>query len=618
MDSPFFNPYYDPGHPGNFEYSYGNDFANGDDTNANEDLMWSAFTTLGDQAHQELGSYSEETMGNGPETHINQGSMQSHGKNQYQNVHQQSGTSLDIGKGFENTNQMTTPLEGTHQHQQVYPESGAYIDTGSGLENAIQATIRIHEKIQQKKANQNPGKERISYGHLQLVLEATKLETSIMYADDESNMVAALHDDLDRAFADCEKRAYPAQEILDTAVHNSHHIVKAFAVTEMCMSRRVTNSRNIHSVATHNLQLPIDLAIARVDADLNAHNAVNTNPLQNSHTGKRGDVPLPSPFTPGGNSSKGDFSSNNAHSNARPTVVYEPGEFVMVDPSLSHAPSRALPKRKDTAPDCLGNAPSANILSPKFDGKPINVTAVELLAFLPRCFKSTDVIERFVSNGVTNRVICTIVDAHRDTARPVYDSYFLSSMKRRMRSKGDQTAAGGYDYSNWTPGMHTALPNHSPNSLDVSGFRTDYELSVIGGYQISTRETDAKFVSIPFKELAKDVKLFPSSFDALNLTRCVEYARDNPEEEWTYPEDFERLVAHISNGSPEGNLPTAEHYDAAAFRRWKAQPTPLGNQLRHSNRPKKALNVEEAIQGLQDTDEDETDEPPRKRTRGES
>jgi hypothetical protein len=70
-----------------------------------------------------------------------------------------------------------------------------------------------------------------------------------------------------------------------------------------------------------------------------------------------------------------------------------------------------------------------------------------------------------------------------------------------------------------------------------------------------------------FKNLGNGVETMPTGFDALDLTRCVEYHQAHPEEQWYYPDHFEELVKHL--GGPA--TVTDAHLDSGAFARWAEQ-----------------------------------------------
>lgn len=507
---------------------------------------------------------------------------------------QEAGSPFDNMPG--NANQMLNRSGGTNKRRQARKKP----------QNPIQTNTRPVPGF----GRMQPVDRLMTYDLLQQILQLARVKMREMYADDDSLMVVALNQDLDRAIDYCANRLYSAQEILEVAVSNSHAIVKAYAITNLCAGR-VQNSRNIHLITTQVMHLPIDLA----EAELNANS--NNSRLDNAAKGDLRINPVPyspdvgfeysSPFEPGGEFyMEHPTTSNRALANDGSNVGINDDN--MVDRYRKNAHDDEI----------LGNAPSANTPFPQYNGWPANVTAVELLTFFPRWLKSSDVIERFVSNGATTRSITDIVDAHRETKNPAYDAYFHNVMVPRMRALGDDRAVTGIDYRKWNPSSHIPLPLHDPTRLDISGMRTYTQIATTLGKTVRTGGTDYNCSAIPFYELAQRIKRFPSGPDALNLTRCVEYARDHPFENWMWPDDFERMVTHVFGvDNPQGQIPAAWHLDAEAFNRWKGLPMGPGNRMHSAYHKAKDAERERnrqlAFQGV--TEEDDTDEPLWKRMR---
>ncbi|KAK7180447.1 hypothetical protein DPSP01_014125 [Paraphaeosphaeria sporulosa] len=214
----------------------------------------------------------------------------------------------------------------------------------------------------------------------------------------------------------------------------------------------------------------------------------------------------------------------------------------------------------------LNDFPSPNIPFPAVvQGRPLDVTIVELLTFFPRYIFSSEVVERIVSNGGSQNLIAKIMNANLRLSAPMEDNFLLHVLQARMRHKGDRTANGGYDYTKWTVGRHQPLANHDPDKLDIAGLRTRFDIENFPSFR------DAN--SIPFKKLAERVKAWPSGRDALNLTHCVRYASLHPEENWNYPADFRDMITYLTNGlAGVVTFPvpvTDQHLDRAAWERWR-------------------------------------------------
>ncbi|KAF9693371.1 hypothetical protein EKO04_008849 [Ascochyta lentis] len=180
-----------------------------------------------------------------------------------------------------------------------------------------------------------------------------------------------------------------------------------------------------------------------------------------------------------------------------------------------------------------------------------NYTAVELLVFFPKIIRNFDVARRLTRNGLGISTMANIINAFRMWDKhPAPPSSIFKKVQAAMRDHPD--------YQNWK--MRDVdkedLSNHDPTDLTLEGFVLQCVRFPANGWKAKQ--------SVPFKSLAVDVQSFPEGDDALDLTRCVRYAADHPEEIWNYPEDFERLTLQL--GGPAKILP--EHYDATVSHRW--------------------------------------------------
>ncbi|CAI6227686.1 unnamed protein product [Periconia digitata] len=215
------------------------------------------------------------------------------------------------------------------------------------------------------------------------------------------------------------------------------------------------------------------------------------------------------------------------------------------------------PPRRSRDPatwDKLRTAPSG---STDFPGN-ANLTVVEIVTFFPRWLKTWDVIDRMASNGATCSLLAFIINKHRDTGTEgLVGNSLLKMTQNSMRSRLPTQLYAGWTFSN-----HTVPPYWDHSKVDVTGFR-------------SVKETHTYFRRIPekpawegqFKDLATAVTMMPSGDDALDLTRCVEYHVQHPDEEWNYPQDYEEFVEFLGGKATV----TLEHSDGAAFARWARQ-----------------------------------------------
>jgi hypothetical protein len=171
-------------------------------------------------------------------------------------------------------------------------------------------------------------------------------------------------------------------------------------------------------------------------------------------------------------------------------------------------------------------------------------------------------VYRFASNGVTRNILWTIINTNRYAEKQWPANSCGRTIYQTMRRAG---------FENWTVGSHDQWhreneENWNQNDLCVGTFVTpcqSYEKSHLAP-------------SIPFADLALDVRKFPQGYDALDLTRMVKYALEKPQETWLYPRDYEKLLEAL--GGPLEVRP--ENTDPAVFSRWKdvvpppAQPSP--------------------------------------------
>jgi hypothetical protein len=186
-----------------------------------------------------------------------------------------------------------------------------------------------------------------------------------------------------------------------------------------------------------------------------------------------------------------------------------------------------------------------------------NLTAAEILAYLPHALKSVDVIDRFLMNGASSQVIAKTLSEFRNF--PGGKSEFPANSVHIMMK--DAMRRAGYDL--WTVNSHQQLFSQTrfwdSGYLSVARFRTPRITHPKVG--LTSRNLEAP--PVEFRDLACHVKKHPSGRDALDLTRCVLYAVEHPKESWKCPTDFARLVEKI--GGP--SAVTTDHTDTALFQR---------------------------------------------------
>lgn len=253
-------------------------------------------------------------------------------------------------------------------------------------------------------------------------------------------------------------------------------------------------------------------------------------------------------------------------------------------PRSKHTPSKQSAKMADpaaeTKQDKLYDAPS-----PEHDFPDGNVTLAEIAAFLPQSFKCWDIIDRVIWNGATTGDITALINKYRTMPNgDIVNNTVYRMMRGQMNKRGKEDR----DYQKWTVGGHADIEKPSdfnPSSVSVTGFRRPV---------VSKDQSDEPADPIPFKDLAEGVEIMPKHKDALDLTRCVSYCVANPDEEWYYPTDFQRLLKECLGG-PVTVHP--DHGDAQVLLRLRSETAPV--KRRHT---KKNSSKEESEDSVDEVD----------------
>jgi hypothetical protein len=194
-----------------------------------------------------------------------------------------------------------------------------------------------------------------------------------------------------------------------------------------------------------------------------------------------------------------------------------------------------------------------------------NLTAAEILAYLPHWLKSVDVVDRFVTNGGKSYTIAAIINEFRYLPGDG-DAIFRPNSVQIMMSYGMRRAG----YEDWTVGTHCDFVRPNPEleetNLNVQTFRpprATHPKSAPSGQQARRLKHNEEAEPVEFKDLALHVRKHPSGSDALDLARCVAHALAHPDEDWYFPNDFEALVKKL--GGPADV--THSHLDWQIFSR---------------------------------------------------
>ena len=232
---------------------------------------------------------------------------------------------------------------------------------------------------------------------------------------------------------------------------------------------------------------------------------------------------------------------------ARPILPASPPKSS--DSSLERGPRKAIGKCQD--------APS-----PEHEFPDANITLAELAAFLPQSIKSWDVVDRIVWNGATTNDLQKMINKYRVMPYGTIDTNSVFMMMRGQMRKRTNTEHNYNHWKQWVVGAHEEIvrpTTFDADSVSVTGFRRPI---------VFVKRVDEAAAHIPFKDLAKGVAQWPEGDDALDLTRCVAWCADNPEEEYFYPTDYQEVLSCV--GGPKS--PTIRHTDAEVLSRLRAAP----------------------------------------------
>ena len=221
--------------------------------------------------------------------------------------------------------------------------------------------------------------------------------------------------------------------------------------------------------------------------------------------------------------------------------------------------------------NCFGNgSPSWNVEFPVG-----NLTAAEIIAYFPHWLKSVDVVNRFICNGGGAGIIVGMVNEFRHLPGGI-------DMKRNSILIMMQNAMRNFNLGQWTVGTHTNFMDMGiwdSDDLSVASFRCPRVTHPKSGHAVAF---NAPAGPVEFRDLALHVKKHPSGPDALDLTRCVAWARSHPQQSWLFPDDYDRLVNLL--GGARNIIPA--NTDSETFtRRSDYQVTPLATPAPTQRRP---------------------------------
>ncbi|KAJ4984195.1 AreB protein [Stagonosporopsis vannaccii] len=198
--------------------------------------------------------------------------------------------------------------------------------------------------------------------------------------------------------------------------------------------------------------------------------------------------------------------------------------------------------------------------SPEHDFPDANFTLAEIAAFLPQSIKSWDIADRILWNGAGQEDIQKLMNKHR--TMPI-GKVNINSVYLMIRGQMRKRTQVEHDYEHWNMWVvgdqkDISKPHdYDPDSISVSGFRRPV---------IYKTRSNRAAEPIPFKDLANGISVWPKGYDALDLTRCVAWCADHPEEGYHYPIDYREVLARV--GGPI--QPSDGHTDAAVLARLRS------------------------------------------------
>jgi hypothetical protein len=180
---------------------------------------------------------------------------------------------------------------------------------------------------------------------------------------------------------------------------------------------------------------------------------------------------------------------------------------------------------------------------------PANLTAYEILAFLPNSLRCPGLVYRFASNWGTRRGLWSIINAARDFEKEWNVDRCGVTVNKTMTQAG---------YEGWVITRHHQW--HEANKADWDESSSD----VTGLSTQATLEADKTEQNVPFKDLALSVRRMPEGGEALDLTRMVRYCDVNSTARWLYPRDDAELLDLLG-----GPLPVrGDNLDHRTFESW--------------------------------------------------
>ncbi|OCL09437.1 hypothetical protein AOQ84DRAFT_404607 [Glonium stellatum] len=201
-------------------------------------------------------------------------------------------------------------------------------------------------------------------------------------------------------------------------------------------------------------------------------------------------------------------------------------------------------------------------------------TLVEIITFLSRAHLNFPIANRFINNGLDYALHQFIVRRARsgddvsEEANSILDAdrqaYPTNTILKGYQITMREGPLPTHKLPGWKCSTHTKPANWDATYLNLDGYLprciTHPSKNLKGPATRGRKEPE----DIAMEDLLKGVRNIPSGADALDLTRAILYAHDNPGK-FRYPQDLSKVVSLLGGPAPI----TADHYDAAAIARAK-------------------------------------------------
>ncbi|PSN70874.1 hypothetical protein BS50DRAFT_584450 [Corynespora cassiicola Philippines] len=223
--------------------------------------------------------------------------------------------------------------------------------------------------------------------------------------------------------------------------------------------------------------------------------------------------------------------------------------------------------------------------------KPLNATAVEILAILPQIFREEEILNRFLNNGISFRTHSEILKEYRWNEKSHSQGMGPSMMATRYYEvKRHRNRYEVRKQNEWKRSRHQAPKGWNHNAIAINSYTPGWKKPV--DYNNTTRLPVCK-VPVEFILLARGLRKLPKGPDAGDLTRALKYSLGHVRSdgtEYLFPDHWNEILDIIGRTKV-----TRDHADGAAFRRIEKKRTSVPKKkVARKNAPGYSGDVEQA------------------------